>query len=272
MFEIDSQSARSPGSSVTNHGRLQYSSASSDFVQSPPTSISDVGGKPVDRAAHARRDRKVLDLEISNSSLLAINSTLEREVRRQKAEIRRFRRLTRTNGLNWLANDSADENLSSTEDADGEKEVDEESTADASDDESSNESGLDSDALAYKDSKHRKGDVRMLKLDLARHREILADSQKLNQSLGRCMGLTEQLIKDANKALSYKVRTSDVQLGGRVLAQEEEDHHYCDAHDGDITRSPRRGYFDGASDQYPELRPQQRTFSKPLSEVMREMF
>jgi len=37
----------------------------------------------------------VLDLEISNSSLLAINRSLEKEIRKQKAELRRFRRMSR---------------------------------------------------------------------------------------------------------------------------------------------------------------------------------
>jgi hypothetical protein len=41
----------------------------------------------------------VLDLEISNSSLLAINRTLEREMRKQSAELRRFRRLSRSGRL-----------------------------------------------------------------------------------------------------------------------------------------------------------------------------
>ncbi|KAJ8104837.1 hypothetical protein OPT61_g10539 [Boeremia exigua] len=46
-------------------------------------------------AANARRERKVLDLEISNSSLLAINRSLEKEMRKQKAELKRLRRMSR---------------------------------------------------------------------------------------------------------------------------------------------------------------------------------
>ena len=33
--------------------------------------------------------------------------------------------------------------------------------------------------------------------------------------------MTEELIKDAQKALAYQVRVSDVQLGGRVLSSED---------------------------------------------------
>jgi hypothetical protein len=52
---------------------------------------------------------------------------------------------------------------------------------------------------------------------------MLADSQKMNQSLKRCLGWTEQLIKDGQKALEYRVHASDVRLGGRVLVSEDND-------------------------------------------------
>jgi hypothetical protein len=64
-----------------------------------PTAQSNPPNSLAAAAANARRERKVLDLEISNSSLLAINRQLEREVRRQKTEIRRFRRLSRAGRL-----------------------------------------------------------------------------------------------------------------------------------------------------------------------------
>ena len=43
----------------------------------------------------------------------------------------------------------------------------------------------------------------------------------MNQSLKRCLGWTEELIKEAKKALEYSVHVNDIQLGGRVLAPEE---------------------------------------------------
>ena len=45
----------------------------------------------------------------------------------------------------------------------------------------------------------------------------------MNQSLKRCMNWTEQLIKDGQKAIEYKVHIGDVQLGGRVLVKEEDE-------------------------------------------------
>ena len=40
-----------------------------------------------------------MDLEISNASLLALNRTLEKRMRKQNSELRRYRRLTRTGQL-----------------------------------------------------------------------------------------------------------------------------------------------------------------------------
>ncbi|KAF2643285.1 hypothetical protein P280DRAFT_248792 [Massarina eburnea CBS 473.64] len=176
-------------------------------------------------AADARRERKVLDLEISNSSLLAINRSLEKEVRKQKAEIRRFRRMSRAGRF------SAD-TVSNLEDfsAVGKTELghlsdmsegkEEEEPEDSSD--SSDESAISTAALAERDADHRIRDEKRLQLDLSKHRDILVDSQKMNQSLGRCLTWTEELIKDAQKALEYQVHISDVRLGGRVLISDEQ--------------------------------------------------
>lgn len=104
---------------------------------------------------------------------------------------------------------------------------DEEPDEDDEPEESSSESSVDEetlspDALADRDASYRLRDEKRLQLDLTKHRELLVDSQKMNQSLKRCLGWTEELINDGKKALEYKVHVSDVKLGGRVLSSEEE--------------------------------------------------
>lgn len=216
--------------------RSRQASASISVPQSPtkpnssaPQSLQQLA----ELAANARRERKVLDLEISNSSLLAINRQLEREVRKQKAELRRFRRLTRAGRLSNLSifnlhgtddvedNDGADE-------AAGE-DVDELSDEDASfedenlsedEEDSTDDSALSSSALAERDERKLAKDSKRLQLDLSRHRELLIDSQKMNLALKRCMAWTEEMIKDGKKALEYRVRVDEVRLGGRVLERE----------------------------------------------------
>ena len=180
-------------------------------------------------AANARRERKVLDLEISNSSLLAINRTLEREMRKQKAELRRYRRLTSSGRLSLAPTDrsvSSSTDFSVLSDIDSEVEDDFDGD-NGSEDFGTNETDTSSassspNAQANNDARRRVRDERRLRLDLDKHQEILIDSQKLNQSLKRCLGWTEELILEGRKALAYQVRVSDVAIGGRVLHADDE--------------------------------------------------
>jgi hypothetical protein len=183
-------------------------------------------------AANARRERKVLDLEITNSSLEAINRTLEREMRKQTAELRRYRRLSRSGRLSINTAASTRSSTDTLEIGDGEvgtmlsdmsEEEDEEQEEESefSEDEYSDETSLSPSAMAESDARHRKRDEKRLQLDLSKHQQLLIDSQKMNQSLKRCLGWTEVLINEGKKALEYHVKVSDVELGGRVLALDE---------------------------------------------------
>ncbi|KAL9578605.1 MAG: hypothetical protein Q9212_005611, partial [Teloschistes hypoglaucus] len=208
---------------------------------SPPQSPSKAapGQSKLDHlnelAANARRERKVLDLEISNSSLLAINRTLETEMRKQKAELRLFRRL-RSSGhfppssrsaSSRFSMPSASDDLSPTSSADEDY---------LDDDRFSNLSGT-SDDTSFPDSLSfsptpRNSTVpsgkgrhsRAFKLDLSAQRALLLDSQKLNQALKRCLSRTDELIADGKKALSYCVDVGQTtSLGPRVLTPDERD-------------------------------------------------
>jgi hypothetical protein len=181
-------------------------------------------------AANARRERKVLDLEITNSSLAAINRTLEREMRKQTAELRRYRRLSRSGRLSIATTASMRTSTGSLSMMDGmegtelsDMSEDEESEDEDSDysEESMDDGALSPSAMAESDLRHRKRDEKRLQLDLSKHQQLLIDSQKMNQSLKRCLGWTEELITEGRKALAYSVRVSDVELGGRVLAPDE---------------------------------------------------
>nr|KMM69074.1 hypothetical protein CPAG_05397 [Coccidioides posadasii RMSCC 3488] len=182
-------------------------------------------------AANARTERKVLDLEISNSSLLAINRTLEREMRKQNAELRRYRRLSRAGrlsitpshhpvsggGLSIVSetdNGAGDESFNSLNYITSESE----NGASSSEDETrSPDGGVESEEQPHaRDEKH-------LLDDLARHQQLLINSQKLSQSIGRCLEWTESLITEGRKALEYQVYISDIEIGGRVLAHDDID-------------------------------------------------
>ncbi|KAG9247556.1 hypothetical protein BJ878DRAFT_492072 [Calycina marina] len=179
-------------------------------------------------AADARRERKLLDLEITNSSLAAINRTLEREMRKQTAELRRYRRLSRSGRLSIATSASTrttGENIADGEEGFGlsdmsEGEESEEETED-SDSDSSDDGTLSPNAMAESDLRHRARDEKRLQLDLSKHQQLLTDSQRMNQSLKRCLEWTEELINEGKKALAYNVKVSDIELGGRVLLPEE---------------------------------------------------
>lgn len=112
----------------------------------------------------------------------------------------------------------------------------EEPDADSSDS-SFDEGSLSPTAQAARDEAHRLRDEKRLQSDLSKHRELLIDSQKMNQSLKRCLGWTEALIKDGQKALEYKVHASDIRLGGRVLISED-DHETSQAEESRGLLSP----------------------------------
>ncbi|RYP63019.1 hypothetical protein DL771_009474 [Monosporascus sp. 5C6A] len=189
--------------------------------------------------SNARRERKVQDLQITNASLEAINRTLERQLRKQTAELRRYKRMSRAGGLSMASAAAATQETSEaapTEQvglrvvdlSEGESEnrdevefQDEPEEESLSDTESDLEN-LTPNQVAEHDAKHRTRDEARLKLDLTKHQQLLVDSQKINQSIKRCLNWTEELIKDGKKALAYSVKLNDVKLGGRVLSPLDE--------------------------------------------------
>jgi hypothetical protein len=222
---------------------------------SPTKSVSEL-------AADARRERKVLDLEISNSSLLAINTSLEREVRRQKAELKRFRRLSRSGRFSFAPGDwpsRPSDGLSAVgeedEDEDGENIFGPASgLSELYSDMSEDEESLDSSAEPMSPSAESKRendrlakDEKRLRVDLEKHKELLVQSQAMNQSLKRCMYATEEMIREGKKALDYHVRVSDVKLGGRVLSShedEDETGREIEVEDELSAEDPAKGFLD----------------------------
>jgi hypothetical protein len=220
---------------------IDTSLAMSSRAISPPLdgALSPTKFGSSELAADARRERKVLDLEISNSSLLAINASLEREVRRQRAELKRYRRLSRAGHFPLSSGehsarhsdglDTLDEELSEGPEAfnlsAGMTHLQDDFT-DSDEDEGSVLSGGDTVLTEMQSGRHQdrlaKDELR-LRLDLQRHKELLVQSQGMNQSLKRCMYATEEMIKDGRRALQYHVRVSDIKLGGRILTGHEED-------------------------------------------------
>lgn len=155
-------------------------------------------------------------------------------MRKQNGELRRFRRLSRagrfavepsSRSVSATAPSAATETeqeASEASSAPAQSPVESSESSDEDEDEDSADEGVMSPgSLAEHDAKHRARDEKRVFVDLAKHQELLTDSQKLDQSLRRCLGWTEELIKEGKKALEYNVHINDIELGGRVLAPEE---------------------------------------------------
>ena len=252
---------------ASNHDKSGADDKTSNVHSSAGTddSAKDDDNPLDDLVKTARRERKVQDLEITNASLEAINRSLERQLRKQKAEIRQFRRLSRAGRLSSAplalgpagggsrlsaaptpmsasritSSSTVEGPLQDTDrilamggdDGDNDKDDDaypsdmetsfNEDEEDDYNDEDDDESDENENISSAKNSTRRKRDERRMQLDLAKHRQLLVDSQKINQSIKRCMHWTEELISEGKKALAFQVRVSEVQLGGRVLAEDE---------------------------------------------------
>ncbi|MCJ1279076.1 hypothetical protein MMC21_006898 [Puttea exsequens] len=182
-------------------------------------------------AANARRERKVLDLEISNSSLLAINRTLEREMRKQNAELRRYRRMSRSGRVSIAPSRSASGKMPIMSET--ETNIDSDDLLSASDEEdvddltsnlSSTSNKLGPLSPESRASQSRFQDPARIELDLAAHKALLLDSQKLNTSIKRCLMQSEDLLSSGKKALEHHARREEPEsLAPRVLTPDDVD-------------------------------------------------
>jgi len=200
---------------------------------SETTAIQPVTKEQLEAASNARRERKVLDLEISNSSLLAVNKTLEKELRKQNAELRRFRRLSRSGRLsftpsNRIVSGASTATLATLQEVDHD-DMPSPASPNSSDPGSLYDEGDFSDdgSSSFTESsdkmRRRARDEKRLMQDLQRHQQILIDSQKLTQSIQRCLNCTDELIKDGQKALAYQVEGREAKVGGRVLNPDDDE-------------------------------------------------
>lgn len=151
-------------------------------------------------------------------------------MKKQNAELRRYRRLSRSGRLSIAGSMRSVSGgglsiVSETEDGFSEQSSlnSPEELSEISDNDSSfaDDDTLSPGSVAEHDARHRIRDEKQFFLDLAKHQELLVDSQKMNQSIKRCLSWTEELLRDGKRALAYKVQVSDIEVGGRVLSSDD---------------------------------------------------
>lgn len=198
-----------------------------------PTKSQNTIDHTNDFAANARRERKVLDLEISNSSLLAINRALEREMRKQTAELRRLRRLTQSSRFSTsLSARSTSGSLEAAAELENGLYFDDpaspsESDEDKPDDSLSNNSSTRASSLCSSLPGHgassRFQDPKREPLDLSAQKTLLMESRKLSESINRCLNQTDTLIKAGKEALERQAQASDLETLGLRMKTSDED-------------------------------------------------
>jgi len=206
------------GQSPTESDHCNKSSATS-------SSTDDHRHHQQDQAVSARRERKVLDLEISNSSLLAINKSLERELRNQKSELRYLRRVSRaTHKIRHSDATTMSEFSELSDDASllvGEQDNIVQGATDPLD--AADRPSVELDPPAWLRLHTQKLENRRMNLDLTRHKDLLIENQRVNQSMHKCLCVVDQLIEDASKALHYRPRTSEFTVRQYMIGSDEED-------------------------------------------------
>lgn len=247
--------------------------------QTSPKSSTGSTDPLTELVANARREREMQDLQITNGSLEAINRTLERQLRKQTNELRRFKRLARAGRLSSATTGASSRIASgstvsetpegplnqldlsdlSEEDSDPDLLDEDDIGSEMSESESTGSDRAASPiTMASRDVRHRRQDEKRLQVDLSKHRQLLVDSQKMNQSIKRCLGWTEELISEGRRALAYQVRVSEDDMGGDAAPEhgekpyiydgaalwdhEDEDH---DSHNSDASTAEEERTDDG---------------------------
>ncbi|KAK9469758.1 hypothetical protein V1512DRAFT_17157 [Lipomyces arxii] len=207
-----------------------FSSAmSSDEVDSQYSAAEESGddddtANKVPEEDSARVNRKILDLEISNTSLLEINRTLERQMRSQSRELRALKRWIQRNNISGDEFNTADMSVSDTEDSEGEGVKDDHGSLNEEEDNT-----LHAVHEASKASK--KWSMPMDKFTITEE-ELLATSRAMNNSITKCIFMSDLMVKEAKTSLSYTVLEDELRVGGRVLSYDDATQIYMD--DGEI--------------------------------------
>lgn len=153
----------------------------------------------------ARSERKVMDLEISNTSLLAVNKFLEKKLHKQSVLLHEYET---PSGSGSGSNNSPITPFSDSEDEEEENEFRENTVP--------LDSLLDENELIGQDGIHAIQDR------TNKHIEFVESYERMNRTLRKCLYLSQSLLEDATNSLEYSINPDEVKLGGRVVLDEDD--------------------------------------------------
>ncbi|ORY86300.1 hypothetical protein BCR37DRAFT_391094 [Protomyces lactucae-debilis] len=158
--------------------------------QSPEfTEVHDLDMTQASAAAAESSTRRMLDYEIRNTSLMAVNAHLEKQTRRQASELKQLRRHAQeARGLGTMKPLSPDASEALTSDDDA-----------------------------------WPADMEDVRRKVLLSDELTGTIRSLDGSIQRALLVSEQLLTDAQRGLAYRPRESEVGLGVRVLQKGDQE-------------------------------------------------
>lgn len=150
----------------------------------------------------ARSERKVMDLEISNTSLMAVNKFLEKKLHKQSVLLHEYETSSWSTGNN---------NKATTPFSDSEDE-----------DEGLKENKIPLDSLLDENELIDQDGIHAIQDRTNKHIEFVESYERMNRSLRKCLYLSQSLLEDATNSLEYSIDPEDVKLGGRVAVNDDD--------------------------------------------------
>ncbi|KAK9369764.1 hypothetical protein V1509DRAFT_619039 [Lipomyces kononenkoae] len=218
----------SPTFSSSSHGSAL--STGDDLTDEPDIPSATV---PVETDT-ARTNRKIMDLEISNASLLSINRTLEREMRGQSRDLRALKRWIQRHNVGGVDIDVDMHSGSETEDSSIDNESGDESRSSGDEDDEDVTLGPFSRSLSAMGGKDTLSKSVLERDELVKYeKDLLEAYQAVNGSITNCIFMSDVLLKEAQASLAFKVSDEHIRVGGRVLSYEDAKYIYEDGEEAD---------------------------------------
>ncbi|KAA8910947.1 hypothetical protein TRICI_003958 [Trichomonascus ciferrii] len=153
----------------------------------------------------ARSERKVMDLEISNTSLLAVNKFLEKKLHKQSVLLHEYE------ASSWSAGSNSS-HITPFLDSEEEEDTEDESK----------ENKIPLDSLLDENELIDQDGIHAIQDRTNKHIEFVESYERMNRSLRKCLYLSQSLLEDATKSLEYSINPDEVKLGGRVVLNDDD--------------------------------------------------
>lgn len=150
----------------------------------------------------ARSDRKIMDLEISNASLMSVNKYLEKKLRSQAKDIQYLKISSKNDVSGQIPEFDTDSDTGNSENEDEDMIPSEE---------------VSMDSIMHSPSELEFAEkTKLIEERMQSHINFLESSEKVNKMMLNCLLISGSLLQQASESLEYEVNPSDVKFGLQV--------------------------------------------------------